>query len=119
MSLRTERIPLTSVAPGQNNPEQTSPEKARANFARPIELGPDDVRAFPHAPAGFDQPRPGVAAGRVELFSYDSTVGLDSSLAVATRSSMGEMIPLAKVPSSATAVTRRPECNRDEVISGS
>ena len=29
------------------------------------------------------------------------------------------MILLAKVPSSATAVTRRPECNRDEVISGS
>jgi enterochelin esterase-like enzyme len=58
----------------QDNPEKTSPERARANFSRTIELGPDDVRAFPDAPAGFDQPRPGVAAGRVELFSYDSTV---------------------------------------------
>lgn len=67
-------LAITSVAPCQDNPEQTSPEKARANFARPIELGADDVRAFPDAPAGFDQAQPGVAAGRVELFSYDSTV---------------------------------------------
>jgi enterochelin esterase-like enzyme len=38
-------------------------------------LTPDDVRAFPDAPAGFDQPLADVAArGRVELFDYDSTV---------------------------------------------
>ncbi len=38
-------------------------------------LAPDDVRAFPDAPAGFDQPRADAAArGRVELFDYDSTV---------------------------------------------
>ena len=63
-----------AAAPGQDNPEQTSPERARANFARTIELGPDDVRLFPDAPAGFDQPREGAEQGKVELFHYDSTV---------------------------------------------
>jgi len=67
-------LTLASAVPGQDNPEQTSPERARANFGRSIQLGPDDVRAFPEAPEGFDKPRPGAEAARVELFSYDSTV---------------------------------------------
>ena len=58
----------------QDQAEQTSPERARANFARSIELGPDDVRAFPEAPNGFDKPQPGVDTGRVETFAYDSAV---------------------------------------------
>ena len=58
----------------QDKAEQATPAKARANFVRPIELGPDDVRAFPDAPAGFDQPRDGAASGRLEAFSYDSSV---------------------------------------------
>ena len=62
------------VAPAQEKPEQTSPERARANFARPIVLGPDDVRVFPEAPAGFKTPRAGIPQGRVELFEYDSAV---------------------------------------------
>jgi enterochelin esterase-like enzyme len=49
-------------------------EQPRAGFARRIVLAPDDVRAFPEAPAGFADARPGVAAGRVESFSYDSRV---------------------------------------------
>ena len=67
-------LALGPAVSAQDNPEKTSPERARANFARPIQLGPDDVRMFPDAPEGFDKPRPGVTAGRVELFSYDSTV---------------------------------------------
>ncbi len=67
-------LALAATAPAQDKPEETSPERARENFARPIELGPDDLRAFPDAPAGFDQPRPGVPQGEVVLFSYDSTV---------------------------------------------
>jgi enterochelin esterase-like enzyme len=51
-----------------------SPEQARANFDRPVVLAPDDVRAFPAAPAGFADVRPGVAQGKVEEFSYDSAV---------------------------------------------
>ena len=58
----------------QETPGSTSPERARANFARPVELGPDDVRAFPDAPAGFDSPRAGGTKGRVELFEYDSAI---------------------------------------------
>jgi enterochelin esterase-like enzyme len=65
---------IPSAAPGQDKPGETSPERARANFARSIELGPDDVRAFPDAPAGFDKPRPGTASGHLEVFSYDSSV---------------------------------------------
>jgi len=38
------------------------------------QLAADDVRAFPPPPAGFADVRPGVAQGRVEEFSYDSTV---------------------------------------------
>ncbi|MBW8845445.1 MAG: esterase family protein [Burkholderiales bacterium] len=54
--------------------ETVTPDNARANFARTITLAPDDVRAFPKPPSGFDAPRPGVAAGRVEEFSYASGV---------------------------------------------
>ena len=65
---------MPSAALAQDKATDTSPERARANFARAIELGPDDVRSFPDAPAGFDQPRPQVPSGKVELFAYDSTV---------------------------------------------
>lgn len=54
--------------------EPVTPERARANFARPIVLAPDDVRAFAPAPAGFRDVRPGVPQGRVEAFTYDSGV---------------------------------------------
>jgi enterochelin esterase-like enzyme len=65
---------FTSTGTAQDKPEQTSPERARANFRRPVQLGPDDVRVFPEAPEGFDKPRPGADPARVEPFSYDSTV---------------------------------------------
>lgn len=62
------------AAPGQEKPAEASQDRARANFARKIVLAPDDVRAFPDAPAGFQTPRDGVAHGRVEGFEYDSSV---------------------------------------------
>ena len=37
-------------------------------------LGPDDVRVFPDAPAGFNTRREGVPAGRIEAFEYESSV---------------------------------------------
>ncbi len=58
----------------QENPEQVSDQRARANFGRPIELAADDVRALPEAPDGFKTARAGITLGRVELFEYDSTV---------------------------------------------
>ncbi len=58
----------------QEKPEQVSPERARANFDRPVVLAADDVRAFPDAPTGFNTPRAGKIQGRVEVFEYDSIV---------------------------------------------
>jgi len=62
------------TALAQEKPGQVSPEHARANFARPVVLGADDVRRFPDAPAGFNHPRAGGLQGRVEVFAYDSSV---------------------------------------------
>ena len=58
----------------QENPEATAAARARANFARPIELAPDDVRAFPEPPAGFNAKRPDAPHGKLETFEYDSAV---------------------------------------------
>jgi enterochelin esterase-like enzyme len=80
MKITTVRIvPLLLLAASgaafaQEKPAEASPERARANFARPIELAPDDVRAFPEAPEGFKTPRPGVPQGKLELFEYESGV---------------------------------------------
>lgn len=80
--MKTNRMKLTALtlccslatALAQENPEQVSPERARANFGRQIVLAADDVRAFPDAPSGFDKPRDGKLSGRTEVFEYDSTV---------------------------------------------
>lgn len=54
--------------------EPVSAETARANFARPVVLAPDDVRAVAAPPAGFDTARPGVTQGAVTEFTYHSAV---------------------------------------------
>ncbi|MRV72618.1 esterase family protein [Duganella sp. FT92W] len=54
--------------------EAVSAAQARANFARPVVLAPDDVRAFAAPPAGFDVARPGAAQGTVAPFTYESAV---------------------------------------------
>ncbi|MFG6488490.1 alpha/beta hydrolase [Roseateles sp. BYS78W] len=66
-------LTLATIAAAQSV-EAVTPDLARANFARPVTLAPDDVRAFPAPPAGFADPRPGVAAGRIEEFGYTSGV---------------------------------------------
>ncbi len=63
-----------ATAFAQENPEQVSDQRARANFARPIELAADDVRAFPEPPAAFRTVRADIAHGQVVPFEYDSTV---------------------------------------------
>lgn len=62
------------AALAQEKPDQVSPERARANFGRPVVLAADDVRTFPEAPAGFNKPPTNGIAGRTEVFEYDSTV---------------------------------------------
>ena len=67
-------VAARSVTLAQEKPESASPERARANFARPVVLAADDVRAFPDAPAGFDKSPANGLAGRTKVFEYDSTV---------------------------------------------
>lgn len=62
------------AALAQEKTGQVSPERARANFGRPVVLAADDVRAFPDASAGFDKPLTNGITGRTEVFEYDSTV---------------------------------------------
>ncbi len=58
----------------QGKPADVSAERARAIFARPIVLAPDDIRAFPDAPAGYRTPQAGSSHGRIEVLEYDSRV---------------------------------------------
>ena len=62
----------TALAQEKSGP--VSPERARAEFGKPVVLAADDVRAFPEAPAGFNKPPAGGMSGRTEVFEYDSTV---------------------------------------------
>jgi len=58
----------------QEKAAEVSAERARANNARPIVLGPDDVRVLPEAPADYNRKRDGIPPGRMEPFFYDSAV---------------------------------------------
>lgn len=79
-NVRLRLAPLLCLAlaplwsPAQEKPADASPERARANFARPIELAPDDVRLFPEPPAGYRDLTGGALRGRLEAFEYDSAV---------------------------------------------
>jgi enterochelin esterase-like enzyme len=65
---------LATVSVGQEKPADASPDRARANFARPIVLAADDVRQFPEPPADYrDLPSTGLR-GRLDVFEYDSNV---------------------------------------------
>jgi enterochelin esterase-like enzyme len=67
-------LAATVVAPAQEKPAETSADRARANFARPIVLAADDVRLFPEPPAGYRDLPGGALRGRLEPFAYDSAV---------------------------------------------
>jgi enterochelin esterase-like enzyme len=60
--------------PAQEKPEEASPERARANFARAIVLAADDVRLFPEPPADYRVLPDDKLRGRLEPFEYDSVV---------------------------------------------
>jgi len=67
-------LAVCGSALAQDQPGQALPERPPANFAPPIVLAPDDVRAFPDAPAGFKTERSGIPHGVLEAFEYDSAV---------------------------------------------
>ncbi len=57
----------------------------RGGFGGRIELGPDDVQAFPDPPAGFNAVREGIPHGKMEMIEYDSkTVGTRRKMLVYT-----------------------------------
>ena len=62
------------VAQSQVSPQNVSPARARAEFAQPIVLAPDDVSVFREAPAGFNAREKGIPHGRIETLSYASKV---------------------------------------------
>ncbi|HXW07432.1 MAG TPA: alpha/beta hydrolase-fold protein [Vicinamibacterales bacterium] len=64
----------SATAPAQEPAPGNPPPQGRGRMARPIVLGPDDVRVFPDAPDGFNARRAGIPAGRLEPFEYDSAV---------------------------------------------
>ena len=52
---------------------------------QPITLGPDDVAAFPAAPAGFDVARTNIPHGKIDTITYNSkSVGNDRKMLVYT-----------------------------------
>lgn len=70
------RIPgeAAAVVPSDRAaPSADRPRPGRGGFGGPIELGPDDRRAFPEEPPGFDQARVGIPHGKLEMVEYDST----------------------------------------------
>lgn len=65
---------FATVVVAQEKPVDTSPDRARANFARPITLAADDIRQFPEPPADYRElPSTGLR-GRLEVFEYNSAV---------------------------------------------
>jgi enterochelin esterase-like enzyme len=62
------------LVPAQEKPSETSPDRARANFARPIVLADDDVRLFPEPPADYRTLPNDTLRGRLEPFGYESAV---------------------------------------------
>jgi enterochelin esterase-like enzyme len=81
-TLATIALLALATAASAQGVETVTPDRARANFGRPITLAADDVRAFPAPPAGFADPRAGVAPGRIEELSYASGVTGTQRLAV-------------------------------------
>jgi enterochelin esterase-like enzyme len=80
------------AAPVQPSAERSDPASPgarrggrRGGFGGPIELGPDDKRAFDDPPAGFNAPREGIPHGEVAVVEYDSkTVGTRRKMLVYT-----------------------------------
>lgn len=71
------RIALTQQSPGSgegapDNPTGRRPGRRGGGFGGPIELGPDDRRAFDPEPEGFDTVREGIARGRLQMIEYNS-----------------------------------------------
>ena len=61
-----------AAQPEPGNPEAAGARAGRRGFGGPITLGPDDKRAVPEEPAGFDKRRDDIPHGKLEMVDYDS-----------------------------------------------
>jgi enterochelin esterase-like enzyme len=61
-----------AAQPEPANPEAVGARAGRRGASGPITLGPDDKRAVPEEPTGFDQRREGIPHGKLEMVEYDS-----------------------------------------------
>ena len=80
-------LPLPAWAQAGSSPAGAPPGAPPPGPMRmpPITLGPDDVRAVPDAPAGFNARREGIPHGKLEMIEYDSkTVGTRRKMLVYT-----------------------------------
>ena len=69
-----EEIVAKRAAPTPTEPAPgPGPPGGGRRGGQPIVLGPDDKPAFPPAPEGLDEPREGIAHGRLETLEYEST----------------------------------------------
>ena len=80
--------PVTLLAQGGTSGASTAPTGSPASGPMrmpPITLGPDDVRAVPDAPAGFNVRRDVIPHGKLEMIEYESkTVGTRRKMLVYT-----------------------------------
>jgi enterochelin esterase-like enzyme len=80
--------PVLSSAQEPTAPPPAAPgdaQAARARMSRPVVLQPDDVPAFPEAPAAIFERREAIPHGKLELIEYDSkTVGTRRKMNVYT-----------------------------------
>jgi len=80
------------AAPARGDSPSTGPRRGpgrgfggRGGFGGPIELGPDDKRAFDDPPAGFRAKRENIAHGEMNTVQYDSkSVGMRRQMLVYT-----------------------------------
>ena len=64
---------------------ESAAQPGRPGLGGPIELGPDDVPAYPDPPAGIAAEREGIPRGRMEMITYDSkSVGATRKMQVYT-----------------------------------
>ena len=98
LSVCLRALALASITTATLQAQTPAAEPAAApRRMPPITLGPDDVRAVPDAPAGYNAKRDGIPHGMIDVIEYDSkTVG--------TRRKMLVYTP----PGYSTATTRYP-----------
>lgn len=82
---RVESSAANAAAVKDSNASASAQRRRGGGFGGPIELKPDDKRAFDDPPAGFDKKREDIPHGKLEMIEYESkTVGATRKMQVYT-----------------------------------